>query len=379
MMKKIDSSVIKKNNRNTIYRFIKDRGFVSKQDIVVGLGLSLPTVTQNLQYLEHNGLIDGSTKISNTGGRNATAYSCVKEAKIALGVYLTAKQISVVAVDLQGNILTILREKVTFNLDDDNYLKKLGKMVVSVKESVLSSDDELLGVGLAVPGLVSEDGERVRYGYTLDFTGKTKIEIAKYIPYETKMFHDSIVAGYAEVWVAKEVQNAFHISLNYSVGGVVITNRKIHAGNSEKSGEIGHMTTVPVGGKRCYCGQYGCYDTVGHAGNLDVHTNGNLEMFFKLYAEGDPKVKEVWDEYLDNLAIAINNIRVLFDCDIILGGYVGTYIEEYMDDIQKRVNRRNPFSETDDAADYLLPCKYKREATAAGAAIVLVSEFLDNI
>jgi len=378
-MKKTASSEIKINNRKTIYRFIKDRGFVSKQDIVVGLGLSLPTVTQNLQYLEEQGLIDGSAKISNTGGRNATAYSCVNDAKIAIGIYLTANHISVVAVDLQGNILAILKDRITFNLDDEEYLKKLGQMVTRLKESVLGPDKEPLGVGLAVPGLVSEDGETVVYGYTLDFTGKTKNEIAKYIPYETKMFHDSFVAGYAEVWVAKEVQNAFHISLNYSVGGVVITKRKIYPGNTEKSGEIGHMTIIPKGGKQCYCGQYGCYDTLGHAGNLDIHTYGNLEQFFSLLKEGDPQMLKVWDEYLEHLAIAINNIRVLFDCDIILGGYVGTYIEEYMDDIRERVNNRNPFSETDNAKDYLLPCKYKQEATAAGAAIVVVSEFLDNI
>ena len=378
-MKKTPSSEIKMNNRKTIYRFIKDRGFVSKQDIVVGLGLSLPTVTQNLQYLEEQGLIDGSTKISNTGGRNATAYSCIKEAKIALGVYLTANHISVVAVDLQGNILAILKEQIAFNLDDEDYLIKLGQMVVSVKESVLGVDKKPLDVGLAVPGLVSEDGETVIYGFTFDFTGKSKDEIAKHIPYETKMFHDSFVAGYAEVWVAKEVQNAFHISLNYSVGGVVITNRKIYAGNTEKSGEIGHMTIFPEGGKQCYCGQYGCYDTLGHAGNLDVHSNGNLELFFKLLKEGDLQMSQVWDKYLNHLAIAINNIRVLFDCDIILGGYVGTYIEEYMDDVRERVNNRNPFSESDNAKDYLLPCKYKKEATAAGAAIVVISEFLDNI
>ena len=378
-MKKSASSEIKMNNRKTIYRFIKDRGFVSKQDIVVGLGLSLPTVTQNLQYLEEQGLIDSSMKISNTGGRHATAYSCIKEAKIALGVYLTANHISVVAVDLQGNILSILKEQITFNLDDEAYLKKLGKMVVDLKQSVLGSKGEPLGVGLAVPGLVSEDGETVIYGYTFDFTGKTKTEIAKYIPFKTQMFHDSFVAGYAEVWVAKEVQNAFHMSLNYSVGGVVITKRKIYAGNSEKSGEIGHMTIIPEGGKQCYCGQYGCYDTLGHAGNLDVHTGGNLELFFNLLRGGDAHIKQIWDEYLNHLAIAINNIRVLFDCDIILGGYVGTYIEEYMDDIRQRVNHRNPFSETDHAKDYLLPCKYKQEATAAGAAIVVVSEFLDHI
>ena len=379
MMEKIDSSGIKRNNRKTIYQFIKEKKFVSKQDMVVSLNLSLPTVTQNLKYLEEKKLIDASTKIRNTGGRNATAYSCISDAKIALGVYPTANHISVVAVDLLGNILDMEKERIEFNLDDEDYLKKLGKMVVTIKERVIKSDEDLLGVGLAMPGLISDDGESVVYGFTFDFTGKTRVEISKYIPYPTRMFHDSVVAGYADVWIARDIKNAFHISLNYSVGGAVINDRKVFAGNTKKSGEVGHMTIFPKGGKQCYCGQYGCFDTVGHAGNLDSYTNRNLEKYFNLLQVGDSQARELWDDYLDNLAIAINNVRVLFDCDIIIGGYVGAYMEEYMEELHQRVNKRNPFSDTDKSEDYLIPCRYKREATAAGAAIFLVSEFLENI
>ena len=49
-----------------IYQYIREQGAVSKQDIVIGLGLSLPTITQNLNNLAELGLIDTSKKISNT-------------------------------------------------------------------------------------------------------------------------------------------------------------------------------------------------------------------------------------------------------------------------------------------------------------------------
>ena len=32
------------------------------------------------------------------------------------------------------------------------------------------------------------------------------------------------------------------------------------------------------------------------------------------------------DEYLDNLAIAVDNLRMCFDCEVVLGGYVGNLI-----------------------------------------------------
>jgi len=375
--KKIASSEIKTKNRQMIYGFIRENQSVSKQDIVFGLQLSLPTITQNLQHLEQQGLIDSSDKIKHTGGRNATAYASIKDAKAALGVYLTANHINVVAVDLFGNIIGMMRERIKFNLDDDHYLRRLGSAVEAVKEKAKVSDEALLGVGITVPGLISEDGESVKYGYTLNFSGRTRVEITKYIPYKTRMFHDSFVAGYAEVWIDREIQNAFYISLNNSVGGAIVIDREIYSGNADKGGEIGHMTIEPRNGKQCYCGKYGCFDTVGHAGNLDSYTDGNLGEFFHLLRNEDRTAMELWDEYLDHLALAINNIRMLFDSDIILGGYVGAYIDEHKEELYRRVDERNSFD--DKARDYVVPCKYKVEATAAGAAILFIDEFLENI
>ena len=52
MSKSRSTADIKAQNRQLIYHFVRDNEPVSKQDIVVRLELSLPTVTQNLQYLE---------------------------------------------------------------------------------------------------------------------------------------------------------------------------------------------------------------------------------------------------------------------------------------------------------------------------------------
>ena len=70
---KLSVNEIKIKNRQMIYQHIRAHGPVSKQDTVVALQLSLPTVTQNLEYLKEHGLIDDSQQIKNTGGRNATA------------------------------------------------------------------------------------------------------------------------------------------------------------------------------------------------------------------------------------------------------------------------------------------------------------------
>ena len=83
----------------------------------------------------------------------------------------------------------------------------------------------------------------------------------------------------------------------------------------------------------------------------------------------------MWDEYLEHLARAIHNIRMLFDGMVILGGYVGAHMGKYLDDICRRVDEKNPFG--DRAQDYLVECRYKVEASAAGAALFYIDEFLD--
>lgn len=371
------SAEIKTQNRQLIYQFIRKNKPVSKQDIAMGLRLSLPTVTQNLQFLESQELIEISETKKNTGGRNAAAYSYKRDGRFAIGVFITGNHLNTVCVDLSGTVVKTKRERIEFNLSDDNYLRKIEDLIEEVKDAAGVDNTHLLGVGIAVPSLVSDDGEKVIYGLTHNFTGKTRKEIAKYIPYPNKMFHDSYVAGFAEVWINPSIQNAIYINLNNSIGGSIIIGNRIYCGDTNRSGEIGHLSVVPEGGKLCYCGNRGCFDTVCNAGILDSYADGNLADFFKMLKEGDKKAQDLWSRYLDDLAVSIHNIRMLFDCTIILGGYVGAYIDEYISELHEKVDARNVFG--DSAADYVIPCKYKVEATAAGAAIRLIDQFIKDI
>ncbi len=374
---KLSVNEIKIKNRQMIYQHIRSHGPVSKQDIVVALQLSLPTVTQNLEYLKEQGLIDDSQRIKNTGGRNATAYTYIKSFKKAIGVYISAHHMNVVALDLSGSVLGRMRKRVRFDLEDDGYLRDMGEEVKKIKKETGIKDEDLLGVGISVPGLVSKDGSYVTYGLTLGFTGKTRDEIAKYIPYKSRLFHDSYAAGHIVAWHNNKVRNAFYISLSNSIGGAIIMGNEICGGDDCKSGELGHMTVIPEGGERCYCGKYGCLDTVCKTEKLDGYTGGNLEEFFRRLKEGDDIAVKLWDEYLDNLSLAIHNMRIIFDVDIILGGYLGMYLGDYMDDLRERVDAKNPFG--DKAEDYLYVSEYEGEECSAGAAIFFVEEFMDGI
>lgn len=368
---------IKQKNRKEIYYYIREKGVVSKQDIVYDLQLSLPTVTQNLDYLKAQGLIDTSCKIKKekAGGRIPTAFSYIHDARVAIGLDITQHHIKSVVVDLSGNIIDLVYKRQLYE-KSDQYLKLLGETVEEIIEKTNVNRERILGVGIAVPGLIDEKEERVVYGRVIDNIGMTRKDFSKYISYPTKLVHDSNASGYAEVWSTTGLHNAFYISLCNSIGGSVLINDTVYKGDGVISGEIGHLNLVR-NGKKCYCGQKGCFDTYCNAECLSDHTDGDLSEFFQRLEAGDERLMKVWGEYLDYLAMAVSDVRMLFGCTIILGGYVGAYMKDYISMLCERVDAKNAFGEA--SQNYLRPCKYKIEAVAAGAAITYIDEFIKNI
>lgn len=365
---------IKLKNRTSIFQLLRQHDGLSRQDVVTMLRLSLPTVTQNLTELMEEGLVVESGSIGNTGGRRAKSYAVNGRARTAIGLEITKNHIAVAVVDMKGNVLVHQRVRYPFAKTDD-YAGKLADLVQWGIEEAQIDSESVLGVGIGIPGLVSEDHKRVTYGETLNFTGAEVGEFAKYIPYPAALYHDVHAACFAETWNNKEIKNAFYIMIHNSVGGAVYVNHHLYSGDTTRSGEIGHITLVP-NGRRCYCGKLGCVDAYCSTANLVAMTNGNLGAFFGLLEAGDAQAKAAWAEYMEHLSAAINMIRMLFDCDVILGGHIGEYIDAYMDDLRVLTAQKNPF---DDNAEYLQPCRFKKAAVATGAALGYISDFLETV
>ena len=117
-------------------------------------------------------------------------------------------------------------------------------------------------------------------------------------------------------------------------------------------------------------------DAYCRAGLLHGHTGGSLKDFFLRLHTGDAALRSVWDAYLDNVAVVVNNLRMMLDCDVILGGYVGRYMDAELAGLRRRAAFRNTF-EPD--ANYLKACAYKKEAAALGSAIPWIEEYLQTL
>lgn len=365
---------VKKFNKSRIFRAISESDKISQQEIANKLKISVPTVVQNVKELIDSGLVREAGAFESTGGRKAKALALAPDARLALGVDIAEDRVGIVAVDLSGQIIYKTGQKTPFACTDE-YFAQIGESLDQFIEDEVLSRNKILGVGVSIPGIVNESQTQIDISHILGFSNQPTKDISRHIPFPTAFVNDANARGFAEFRRRRELSTAVYLSLSFAVGGSILFNDKLYYGNNQRAGELGHMAIVP-GGKTCYCGKKGCLDAYCASKVLERHTDGDLDEFFRLLDAGDDRLAEVWKEYCYYLAAAINNLRMAFDCAVIVGGKVGGYLEGRSEQIKELLVDFNTF-EPD--SKYFKPCYYKNEAAAAGAALLHVAHFENNL
>lgn len=365
---------LKDKNRNKVYKIIYESDGISKQDIARILDLSLPTVSQNLTELKEKGLITEDGTFESTGGRKARVIRVIDDFKVALGLDITRNHVSLVLVDLKGVVLYSNRIRYEFKNEEEFY-KGLGLVIDDFVDESGVNPERILGLGVSLPAIISGDGENITYLTVLPAPDDLYNKMSKYIKYNFEFFNDANAGGFAEFWRRDSQEPIVYVSLSNSVGGAIMYSQSAYCGMNHRSGEFGHITLVPEG-RKCYCGQKGCADAYCNAKLLSDLTEGNLAKFFKNVEDGEASCAKAFEEYLYYLSQLVSILRMTFDCDVVLGGYVGSHMENHIEKLTEIVNKRNPFENN---GRYVKVCNYKFEASAVGAALHYLDYFIKNI
>ncbi|HIW36115.1 MAG TPA: ROK family transcriptional regulator [Candidatus Treponema faecavium] len=363
-------------NKRNIYTFIYESDGVSKAEISAKLQLSLQTVSHNLSELKAQGLICEAGTFNSTGGRKPKIIRVVPDSYFAVGIDITKNHVGLVLIDLKCNVLHSVRLHLEFR-DTPAYFEQFGKILQNFLSgaAVKVNREKILGAGVSLPAIISADGKRVTYLKIFEAADNLYEKLSAVIPFPFLLFNDANAGGAAEIRFRKSVQKIVYLSLSNSVGGAVMYTDSLYRGDNQRSGEFGHLT-LKENGLPCYCGKTGCADAYCNARLLSDITDGDLSEFFIRVKNGDKTCVREFRKYLKNLSLLVHNLRMCFDCDIVLGGYVGSYMEDFIQEFSAMVSERNPF-ETD--CGYVKSCSFKLEASAVGAALYFVRGFLKNI
>ena len=372
--KKITNMEVKKKNRNEVFRYICKQGTVSNPDISYNMKISLPTATQITKELMAEGLLEEKGELQSTGGRRAKALSAVVGARLAVGLDITKNHIALVLTNIVGEILKYERICQPFAQGEPYYQKVSYRLELFLDESNIDRE-KILGVGISFPGIIDLDKELITYSHILGIEDIPFRSISSFFPYPCSFLNDANAGAYAEGFHGDGAGRVFYLSLSNTVGGAIFDRNELVHGKNFRCGEVGHMTIV-MDGESCYCGKRGCLDAYCAAWRLSKAADGKLEQFFRLLDQGDTEAARMWDSYINYLAIAINNIHMVLDCDIVLGGYVGSCIGTHIQELWDSVAGRNTFGEKE---PYVKACHYKVAAAALGAALKVVEAFVCQI
>ena len=374
--KGLTTIALKKINRSKIYQYIYRSKLTSKLQIVQDLQMGLSTVSQNLNLLENEGLIEKNGYFASTGGRKANAIQIVSDFRISIGVGILKNMFHITAIDLYGNTVYTDTIPLTYS-NTAAYYQQITDKVKDFIDKNQYPENKILGVSIATQGITSPDNTTVIYGNIMNNTGMRLKDFSRHLPYPCHLEHDSKSAAFLELWNHPELDSAVVLLLNRNLGGAIITNHQIHQGCSMHSGTIEHICVNPDG-PLCYCGNRGCLETYCSANSLEQASGMTIKEFFPLLREKkSPQLIQIWEDYLKHLAFAMKNLNLVIDAPIIISGYLAPYFtEDDTDYLLRQINSMTPFELKE---EQILVGTHGQYTPAIGAALFYVKEFIQSV
>lgn len=374
--KGLTTIALKKINRSKIYQYIYRSKLTSKLQIVQDLQMGLSTVSQNLNLLENEGLIEKNGYFDSTGGRKANAIQIVSDFRISIGVGILKNMFHITAIDLYGNTVYTDTIPLTYS-NTAAYYQQITDKVKDFIDKNQYPENKILGVSIATQGITSPDNTTVIYGNIMNNTGMRLKDFSRHLPYPCHLEHDSKSAAFLELWNHPELNSAVVLLLNRNLGGAIITNHQIHQGCSMHSGTIEHICVNPDG-PLCYCGNRGCLETYCSANSLEQASGMTIKEFFPLLREKkSPQLIQIWEDYLKHLAFAMKNLNLVIDAPIIISGYLAPYFtEDDTDYLLRQINSMTPFELKE---EQILVGTHGQYTPAIGAALFYVKEFIQSV
>ena len=360
--------------KNQIFKYIYFNRESSYKDIAYSLGFSMPTVLTNTKELLDDGFIEEVGFYSSTGGRRAKILAPKKDAFYTIGVNISRNHIGIALVNFCGELKNWRRISYPY-IDEENYYETLSDFIEDFIEGNNIQKEKIIGVGYSVPSIIDPEEKVMIKSHVLGLRDILCLRFSKKIPYDSSFINDANAAGYCELSTQRRQDDFVYISLSDFVGGGVFKNGQLYLGDNQRSGEFGHMILVP-GGKPCYCGKKGCVDPYCSALNLSSISENNLDLFFHRLEQGDTKYMVAFKTYLNYLATLIINLRMAFDCEIIVGGYVGERLDPYLDELRSIVLKKDTFEEE---RLFIHTCANKSEVSAYGAALFHMEKYIERI
>ncbi len=241
---------------------------------------SVPSVTSIVEELIEEGWVTASGPATATGnfGRPPVLFGLNVRRNFVVVLDISTHDTKVLLLNPRQEV--IVRRDFDLRLEDnpafvDGLMEFTGRVL---DESGLERDD-LLAIGVAIPGLVhARNGLNYTYksinhaDESLGHWLSEQVGLPVFLINDTK----ATALGEQRCGLAQGKKHVLSINIDWGVGLGIILNGEVFQGASGFAGELGHIQVVP-NGERCHCGKTGCLDTITSASSLIRRVRRGLE------------------------------------------------------------------------------------------------------
>jgi predicted NBD/HSP70 family sugar kinase len=382
---------MRRSNRSVILTSIYREGPLSRFELGQRTSLSAASVSNLVGELLEEGVVEEAGSVESDGGRPRVLLRVNPRFGHVIGAEVGETRVRVELFDLAMKVqATAVYPIETAKLEPELAVKQVLAGVTEVLDEAGLGPDRVLGLGVAVAGVVEGPVDAVVHAQTLGWdavplgallAAKTDIPI--------QVDNGANTLGQAEMWfgAGRGATDAVVALVGSGVGAALVTGGSSYRGTRSSAGEWGH-TTIMYGGRRCRCGSDGCLEAyVGAEGVLErfqlmndgVPVPGDEEEAFIGLLDSVEQSKvaaKVVDDTIGYLGAGFANLVNLFNPErIVLGGWAGLLLgERYLPQLREAVGKhalRRPFDQVT-----IELCELGRDAVAMGAATLPVLRLL---
>lgn len=254
---------VKERNISAVYKAIIDNGSISRIQIARQCRLAAGSVTRITRQLMEADLIVEQEQQSSERGRRATSLAPSQGQIQILAARAGRTKLHLGLCDLSGKLLAKYSEPIQ-PLNQVEFTEQL----ISTLQKFLKTHKKhircLAGVGITTPGLVNSAKGIITFMPHLSVNNlplAEQVSDALGIPCFINNFISSMALAESHFGVSRGFNNSLFVSVHNGVGAGMILDGKLYEGSTLAVGEIGHIQIDPLG-ERCYCGNFGCLETL---------------------------------------------------------------------------------------------------------------------
>jgi predicted NBD/HSP70 family sugar kinase len=390
---------MRRSNRSVLLSKLYLDGPLSRQELTQLTSLSAASVSTLVAEFLEEGLVEEAGSVASAGGRPRVLLRVAPGFSNVIGVDVGETRVTVELFDMSMAALAkadypIERASLTPEMMIGHVLD--GINAVQVQAPLQGGEASILGIGIAVPGVVDQGEDGLVHAQSLGWGQSVPLRamLREGTKIPIHIDNGAKTLGQAEMWfgAGRGAQHAVIALVGSGVGASVVAGGASYRGARSSAGEWGH-TTIVYGGRLCRCGARGCLEAyVGAEGILDRYREANrgraaggvdeesaLALILTEAEDGSSRAAQtVLAETAGYLGAGIATLVNLFNPErFILGGWAGLALGgRRLAEIRAAAAEhalRRPFEQVS-----IELCQLGPDAVALGAATLPVAQLLSE-